>query len=72
MDDAIGAENPEWLICVDYDAGLNLIARLFKKRDAALQLQICDAINRALKSEPEIGDVRWCNGEGTDCDDRPG
>lgn len=71
MDDSIGIDNPEWLISVNYDPGLNLKKRLFGKIDTAQQKQICDALNRALQNEGRITEIRWCNDKETDCGESP-
>jgi hypothetical protein len=38
---------------------VSLSRKLFGQSDDAELLAICDAIDRALESAPEIGDVRW-------------
>ena len=59
MDDAIGIDNPEWVISVNYDPGFSLKKRLFGKGDGARQREICDAIDRVLKCEEGITELRW-------------
>ncbi len=72
MDDSIGIENPNWLISVNYDAGLNLRKRFFGKADPSLQLKICGAINSVLHNEPNVTEILLCDDEETDCDQNPG
>jgi hypothetical protein len=71
LDDSIGAENPQWLVSVNYDAGLNLRKRLFGKPDRSRQLEICAAINLVLQNELAVTDIRWCDQKETDCGDNP-
>jgi hypothetical protein len=71
MDDSIGAEIAEWLLSVEYDAGLNLKKRLFAKPDRALQARICQVIHAVLTSTPDISDIRWCSDGEHDCGDTP-
>jgi hypothetical protein len=71
MDDAIGIENPEWSISVNYDPGFNLRKRLFSKVDHSLHLQICEAIHAVLSSEPAITNIHWCDDAETDCGENP-
>jgi hypothetical protein len=63
---------PEWLIAVDYDPGLNLRERLFGQADADTLARLCAAVHAALKSEPRIADVRWCDNDDADCGEAPG
>ena len=72
MDDSIGVENPQWVVAVDYDAGLNVWKRLFGKADSPLQLKICEAINSVLRDEPKVTEISWCNEPETDCGENPG
>jgi hypothetical protein len=71
MDDSIGAEIAEWLLSVEYDAGLNLKKRLFAKPDRTLQAQICTTIHSALGDSPDITEIRWCDDGERDCGDAP-
>lgn len=71
MDDSIGVDDPEWLVSIAYDAGLNLRKRLFGKADPSLQMRICEAINSVLRREHQIADIRWCDGQETDCGENP-
>jgi hypothetical protein len=52
-----------WLAFIKPQPGL-LIRKLFGRPDDAELSAVCEAIDRALKSTPEIGDVRWCTEEG--------
>jgi hypothetical protein len=71
LEESIGIDNPEWLITITYDPGLNLKKRLFGKKDSSLQDQIYHVINQVLQSEQRITDIRWCNGTETDCGEAP-
>jgi hypothetical protein len=53
----------EWGIGIQYDAGLNLWRRLFHKPNRALQLDLCQAIDAALRKEPRIQAVEWWTGQ---------
>ena len=72
MDDSVGVEDPQWVVAVDYDAGLNVWKRLFGKADSSLQLKICEAINLVLRDEPKVTEISWCNEPETDCGENPG
>jgi hypothetical protein len=65
-------EPPEWLISVDYDPGLNLKARLYRKADAATISRLCTCIHTALSTDPHITEIRWCSPDETDCGETPG
>lgn len=71
MDDSMGAETAEWLVSIEYDAGLNLKKRLFAKPDRAVQMQICQAVHKALTSASDISELRWCSDGERDCGDTP-
>jgi hypothetical protein len=47
-------EPAQWIISVDYSAGLNLIRRLFHKSQEQAFILLRDRIWQSLKSEPEI------------------
>jgi hypothetical protein len=69
IDDSIGADNPEWLVIVDFKPGLK--QRLFGKTDPSLHLRICEALDAVLQREPGITEIRWCDDKEIDCGDHP-
>jgi hypothetical protein len=55
--DEPGAGPAEWVISVDYDAGLNIIKRLFHRADAQAFDQVRDRIRQSLAANPAIAIV---------------
>jgi hypothetical protein len=47
-----------WLVFIDSQLS-RLGGKFFGRSDDAELLVVCEAVDRALKSESEIGDVRW-------------
>jgi hypothetical protein len=47
----------EWIVSIDYDAGLNIIKRLFHRPDAQAFSQVRDRIRQSLEGNPAIAIV---------------
>lgn len=58
--EAIERDGPaQWGLAAAYDSGRYVLRKLFHRPDPTLLPQLCEAIDRALRSEPEIRDIRW-------------
>src|SRR5712671_4899420 len=54
MDDELNKESAEWVVSVEYDAGLNVFKRLFHKPDPGAFAVLRNQLWRIFESNPEI------------------
>jgi len=54
VDDEPKAESAQWVVSIDYDAGLNVFKRLFQKPDQQAFTVLRDRLWHTLKSNPAI------------------
>ena len=54
VEDESKSESAQWVVSVDYDAGPNLLKRLFHKPDQQAFVVLRDRLWHALKSNPAI------------------
>jgi hypothetical protein len=54
VEDELKAESAQWIVSVDYDAGPNVLKRLFHKPDQQAFAVLRDRLRHVLKSNPAI------------------
>lgn len=54
-----------WLVFIDSQLG-SFKRKLFGQTDHAEHLMVCETVDRVLKGEPEINDIRWYSNAGFD------
>jgi hypothetical protein len=58
--EVIAPDGPaQWGLAAAYDGGRYVLRRLFHRPDPTLLPKLCEAIDRALRSEPGIQGLRW-------------
>ncbi|MGH9900899.1 MAG: hypothetical protein ACRD68_03565 [Pyrinomonadaceae bacterium] len=58
-DESIGENVAEWVVMVANDPGLNIVRRLFARPKEENLLELCRAIDAALRAEKRIVDIEW-------------
>ncbi len=57
---AIEPDGPaQWGLAATNDSGRYVLRKLFHRPDPTLLPQLCEAIDRVLRSEPQIQNIRW-------------